>query len=160
MDAITLKVTGTLRGPLEQMKKDLPKAEAHALYKAAYFLRDKIRQSLTTAIPKATQKNPKYNDTLVDAVGFTKVDGASLTVNAMGNRKTGSGTYRTRFFEEGTRERYQKTYKGIRLKKKKYIGKIGATKFFSSAVQANQNAAIQLMQQVIEKYVDTAFSKA
>lgn len=157
MDGITFRITGNLRGPLEKMREELPRAEKRALYRAAYFLRDKIRQSLTTAIPKATQKNPKYNDTLVDAVGFTKVDGASLNVNAMGTRKTGSGTYRARFFEEGTRDRYQKTHNGIKLKRKKYIGKIGPTHFFKSAVQANQSAAIKLMEDVISEYVQAAY---
>lgn len=159
MDAITLKVSGTLLGPLEEMREQLPKAEKRALYRAAYFLRDKIRQSLISNVPKATQKNPKYNDTLVDAVGFTPVDGASLTVNAMGTRKTGSGTYRTRFFEEGTRDRYQKTHNGIKLKRKKFIGKLQPTHFFKSAVEANQSAAVKLMEDVISEYVQKIYDQ-
>lgn len=157
MDGIKLKVTGTLLGPLEEMKEKLPKAETHALYHAAYFLRDKIRNELVSKIPKATQKNPRYNDTLVDAVGFTKVDGASLTVNAMGTRKTGSGTYRTRFFENDTRDRYQKTYKGIKLKKKRFLGHITGTHFFKSAVQANEQGVVEMMREIIGKYVQEAF---
>ncbi len=157
MDAIKLKVTGTLMGPLKELKEELPRAEKRALYRAAYFLRDKIRQSLVAAIPKAAQPNPKYNDTLVDAVGFTRVDGASLNVNAMGTRKTGSGTYRTRFFEEQTRDRYQKTRNGVRLKKKKYLGHVGPTHFFRDAVQANQNQAVELMREVINQYVQEIY---
>lgn len=157
MDAIKLKVTGTLMGPLEELKEQLPRAEKRALYKAAYYLRDKIRQSLSSAIPKATQPNPKYNDTLIDAVGFTKVDGASLNVNAMGTRKPGSGTYRARFFEEGTKDRYQKIRNGIRLKKKKFLGHIGPTHFFRDAVQTNESQAVELMRQVINEYVQEAF---
>lgn len=158
MDGISLKVTGTLLGPLEELKQELPKAERRALYRAAYFLRDKIRQSLTSSLPKATNRNPKYSDTLVDAVGFTKVDGASLNINAMGNRKKTSGTYRTRFFEEGTRDRYQKKHNGIKLKKKKYIGHIGATHFFHNAIEANKSAAIKLMEDVIDEYVQAAYN--
>ena len=111
MEGITFRITGNLRGPLDEMREQLPRAEKRALYRAAYFLRDKIRQSLTSSLPKATNRNPKYSDTLIDAVGFTKVDGASLNINAMGNRKKTSGTYRTRFFENDTRDRYQKSYK-------------------------------------------------
>lgn len=158
MDGITLKVSGALTGPLEQMREELPRAEKRALYRAAYFLRDKIRQSLVSSVPKATQPNPKFSDTLVDAVGFTKVDGASLNINAMGNRKKTSGTYRTRFFEDGTRDRYQKTRNGVKLKKKKFIGKIDATHFFQSAVQANESQAVQLMQDVISEYINTAMN--
>ena len=157
MDAISLKISGTLLGPLEELKEELPRAEKRALYRAAYFLRDKIRQSLSTDIPKATQPNQKYNDTLVDAVGFTRVDGASLNVNALGTRKPGSGTYRTRFFEEGTKDRYQKTRNGVRLKKKKFIGKIGATHFFKNSVQTNENQAVDLMREVINQYVQEIY---
>lgn len=157
MDAITVKITGSLKGPFEEIARKLPQAEKRALYRAAYFFREKIRQQLSTALPASTKRNPKYSDTLVDAVGFTKVDGASLVVNAMGNRRPNSGTYRTRFFEDGTVERFHKKRNGINLKKKKSVGKIKPLKFFSSAVQANENAAIKLMQDVISEYVDTAF---
>lgn len=156
MDGITLKIEGTLTAPLEELKDELPRAEKRALYRAAYFLRDKIRQSLSSAIPKATQSNPKYNDTLVDAVGFTKVDGASLNINAMGNRRKGSGTFRARFFETGTKDRYQKTRNGVKLQKKKYIGKIKPTWFFHKAVNANEAQAVKLMEDVISEYVNIA----
>ena len=159
MDGITFKISGTFKGAFEEMANKMPNIEKRALYHAAYFLRDEIRRSFKSKLPKADRPNPKYSDTLIDAVGFTKVDGASLNVNAMGTRKKGSGTYRTRFFEAGTVDRYQKKINGIRLKRKKYIGRIKPTNFFQSAVSANENAAIKLMEDVIGEYVDTAFNK-
>lgn len=158
MEGITLRISGELTGPLKEMQEILPRMEKRALYRTAYFLRDKIRESLVSSIPKATQPNPKYNDTLVDAVQFTRVDGASLNINAMGNRNKGSGTYRTRFFEEGTRDRYQKTRNGVKLKKRKFIGKIKPTHFFQNAARANESAAVQLMQDVISEYINTAIN--
>lgn len=159
MEGITFRITGNLRGPLDEMREQLPRAEKKALYRAAYFLRDKIRQSLVSSLPKATQHNPKYSDTLVDAIGFTKVDGASLNINAMGNRKKTSGTYRTRFFENDTRDRYQKSYKGQKLKKKRFLGHITGTHFFRNAVEANQPAAIELMRGVISEFVQEIYNK-
>ena len=140
MDGITLSIRGSFKGNFDEIAKEMPNIEKRALYRAAY-------------------KNPKYIDTLVDAVGFSRVDGASTTINAMGTRKTGSGTYRTRFFEEGTVKRYHKKRNGIKLKKKKYIGFIKPTHFFSSAVNANKDAAVKLMEDVLTEYVDTAFKK-
>lgn len=160
MEGITLKITGNLRGPLDEMREQLPRAEKRALYRAAYFLRDKIRQSLTSSLPKATNRNPKYSDTLIDAIGFTKVDGASLNINAMGNRKKTSGTYRTRFFENDTRDRYQKSYKGQKLKKKRFLGHITGTHFFRNAVEANQPAAIELMRGVISEFVQEIYNQS
>lgn len=159
MEGITFRITGNLRGPLDEMREQLPRAEKKALYRAAYFLRDKIRQSLTSSLPKATNRNPKYSDTLIDAIGFTKVDGASLNINAMGNRKKTSGTYRTRFFENDTRDRYQKSYKGQKLKKKRFLGHITGTHFFRNAVEANQPAAIELMRGVISEFVQEIYNK-
>lgn len=157
MDGITLKIRGTLKGPFEEVAAQMPRIEKRALYRAAYFLREKIQNQLISSLPASTKRNPKYSDTLVDAVQFTRVDGASLVVNAMGNRKPKSGTFRARFFEEGTVERFHKKRNGIRLKRKKSVGHIKPYKFFSSAVSANENAAIQIMRDTISEYVEETF---
>ena len=159
MDGITLKISGTFKGAFEEVANQMPNIEKRALYHAAYFLRDEIRRSFKSKLPKADQRNPRYSDTLLDAVGFSKVDGSSLTVNAMGNRKSSSGTYRARFFEAGTKDRYQKTRNGIRLKKKKFIGKIKPTNFFNSAVQANRGMVASKMEEVIIPYIKQIFDK-
>ena len=159
MDGITLKISGTFKGAFEEIANQMPNIEKRALYHAAYFLRDEIRKSFKSKLPKADQRNPRYSDTLLDAVGFSKVDGASLNVNAMGNRKSSSGTYRARFFEAGTKDRYQKTRNGIRLKKKKFIGKIKPTNFFSSAVQVNRGMVASKMEEVIIPYIKQIFDK-
>ena len=157
MEGISLTIRGTLTKPLEDIQHELPRAEKRALYRSAYFLRDKIKESLISSIPKATQPNPKYNDVLTDAVGFSKVDGASINVNAMGTNRPGSGAYRARFFEEGTKDRYQKKYNGEKRKKKKFIGHIGATHFFNDAVEANRSQVVSIMQDVLSEYVKQAF---
>ena len=159
MDGITFKISGTFKGAFEEAANQMPNIEKRALYHAAYFLRDEIRKSFKSKLPKADQRNPRYSDTLLDAVGFSKVDGASLNVNAMGNRKSSSGTYRARFFEAGTKDRYQKTRNGIRLKKKKFIGKIKPTNFFNSAVQANRGMVASKMEEVIIPYIKQIFDK-
>lgn len=159
MEGITLKISGTFKGAFKEVAKQMPNIEKRALYHAAYFLRDEIRKSFKSKLPKADQRNPRYSDTLLDAVGFSKVDGASVNVNAMGNRKSTSGTYRARFFEAGTRDRYQKRHNGIKLKKKKFIGNIKPTNFFSSAVQANCGMVASKMEEVIAPYIKQIFEK-
>ena len=143
MDGISFRISGSLLGPLEQMQKELPRAEKRALYRAAYFLRDKIRQSLVSSVPKAETHSPKYT---------------SININAMGSRKKGSGTYRTRFFENDTKDRYQKTYRGIKLKKKRFLGHITGTHFFSNAVSQNESQAVNLMRDVISEYVRECYN--
>lgn len=159
MEGISFKISGTFKGSFKKMAKEMPRVEARALYRAAYYLRSAIRTSLVTKIPKATVSNPRYNDTLVDAVGFTRVDGASLTVNALGAGRPGSGAYRTRFFENGTKERFHKTRNGKPLKKKKSVGKITGVHFFSDAVEANRDAVINIMQEAFSDYIQETLIK-
>ncbi len=153
MDGINFNITGNLVGKFEETVKEMPHIEKLALYRAAYYMRDQIRHELLAKIPKANTRNPKYTDTLVDAVGFTRPDGGSLIVNALGTNETGSGTFRTRFFEKGTQERFQNKRNGIKLKKKKSIGRITARPFFQGAVRASESATVDIMRNTISKYV-------
>lgn len=159
MDNVTLKIEGDIIGKFDEAVKDLPRAEKRALYTAASFLRDKGKESLISKLPKATQANPKYNDTLVDAIRFTRVDGASLKIHALGTRETGSGTYRARFFEEQTKDRYQKTWNGVKLKKKRFLGHVGPLHYFKSAMDTNMNEAVRMMEDVMGEYLENIITK-
>lgn len=159
MDNVTLKIEGDIIGKFEEAIRELPQAEKRALYTAAVFLRDKGRESLISKLPKATQHNPKYNDTMADAVRFTRVDGASLKVHALGTREPGSGTYRARFFEEQTKDRYQKTWNGVKLKKKRFLGHVGPLHYFQSAMSANMNTAVSKMEEVLGNYLENIIKK-
>ena len=96
---------------------------------------------------------------MVDAVGFTRVDGASLTVNALGAGRPGSGAYRTRFFENGTVERFHKTRNGKPLKKKKSVGNITGVHFFSDAVNANRANVEKIIADTIGEYVEETMNE-
>ena len=159
MDNIRLYIRGSFKGNFDEVARQMPQIEKRALYHAAYYMRDKIKQYLKSALPKSDQRNPKYIDTLQDAVLFTRPDGASLIVHAMGSRKTGSGTYRTRFFENGTKKRYQKSFNGVKLKKKRYLGFIKPLHFFSDAVSAETNNTIKQMEDILSEYIEKAFEK-
>ena len=84
-----------------------------------------------------------YEDKIEDAVRVSKIEGdygEELTqkVHIMGTRKSGSGTFRARFFEGGTKNRFARSAvnrNGIRiqLKKGKNLGSIAPRWFFRSA---------------------------
>lgn len=157
MEGIKFKISGSFIGAFDEIAEQMPTIEKKALYRAAIFLRDKVRESIISNVPKSTVRNPKYADTLADAARFTKVDGGSLYVHALGSRASNSGTYRTRFFENQTKERYQKTFNGKKLKKKRHLGHVGPTHFFSSAIDANKQTAVSLMEDTLSRYVNIAF---
>lgn len=153
-------IEGDFEGTLYDMERELPDITRKALYSAALLLRDEAKDQLVSDVPKARQRNKKYNDTLEDAVRVTKIDGSDVYVHILGVRSKGSGTFRTRFFEKGTKDRYQKTYRGVKLKKKKFIGNITGNSFFKKAVSGNLDRALRRLEEVFSKRLENIFTKS
>lgn len=136
------------------------KAKQSALRKGIRVMRDAAKRGLD-ASGINIGRNPKYNDTLREGIRTTKIrDDNSIYVHILGTNKKGSGTFRLRFFEGGTKERYAKTYKGAPLKKKRRLGRIPPNKysFFESSVMASQNDAISAFNEHIQKYIENAWN--
>lgn len=126
--------------------KEIDKAIRKGMRKGLQQHRKQVISNLKTSIPKANKRNPLYSDRLVDAVKIRAKNDRDAEsgviigkIHVMGSQKKGSGTFRTRFFEGGTKDRYQKTYKGRPLKKKRYIGKLDAKYFFRSGQSGVQD---------------------
>ena len=148
--AITrLDIQGLLNG-LDTPEKQA-QIQATAVTVGAHSLVESIKAALLREVPKANQKNPKYTDTLLDAVRFSKFRKSDQTrlVHTLGTMATGSGTYRTRFFVNTTKKRYQKTINGKKLKKKRYVGYITGTNFFLKGYNAGKSEAIERMKNAI-----------
>lgn len=69
-------------------------------------LKDNIKDKVKRALPASTRKNPKYDDTLLQAVRIGRwreeSEQANIrSVHILGTQKKGSGTYRLRFYEQG-----------------------------------------------------------
>ena len=110
--------------------KEMRKALRQGVQNAANKLRGETKKVFRSALPAARHRNTKYNDTLLDAVKRSKVEEnqrgeISAKVHIMGTRNTGSGTFRARFFEKGTRQR--RTRKGYNR------GSIAPLGFFATA---------------------------
>lgn len=130
------------------------KAKASALRKAAKVVKDAtVNAFKATGVSYA--KNPKYNDTLIEGVRTTAIkDGDTIGVHILGTRASGSGTFRLRFFEHGTKERVAKQYNGKPLKKPKKLGKIPPKKFFEAAQTSSLGAAEQAFTQQFDKFIE------
>lgn len=112
--------------------KEMNKATKTALRKGAQVLANATKRKLRSSLRAATHRSTKYNDRLIDAIRYS-VDrkGDEAKVHIMGTNKKGSGTFRLRFFEKGTKVRKHK-------KNGKNIGRISALNFFSSARSSSQ----------------------
>lgn len=102
-----------------------------------------VKQFFTGAMPVANRPSQSgYKDKLIDAVRVSKVqstgDEVTTKVHIMGVRSSGSGTFRARFFEGGTKERQSKSGKKL--------GKIEALNFFAKAENSMQNLTVSLDQ--------------
>lgn len=150
-------IADTLSTSIEDVMKVMPRAERSALSKAASVLKKHIRNSMNNAMSAARKRSPKYTDRLIDAIRSTKFKDGAITVHIMGTRKTGSGTFRTRFFEKGTKDRYAKTYKGKPLKKPRYLGKIKPLRFFAQAVSSSKTEVSDTIQNQLDKYIRQAW---
>ena len=119
-----------------------------ALRKAANVLRADARKRLRKDLPSSTTNSGKYSDTLVQGI-MTSVtegnEGMDAKVHIMGTRKQTSGTFRTRFFEGGTKVR--KTKKGYNR------GKIKALYFFKDAVSATKDKVQSTLDKELSKTI-------
>lgn len=142
----------TIRATLEKIgsRETLNRIQYAAVLAGARSLVQSIKDALLASVPKANQRNPKYTDTLLDAIRFSSPNNdGTRTVHALGVRDKGSGTYRTRFFNKTTKDRYQKTYKGKKLKKKRFVGTVGGTFFFNKGLNQGKQEAIDRMKNAI-----------
>ena len=138
--------------------KEMTRAIKRAINKAASQLKATTLSDLhATGINIG--HNPKYSDTLDDGVRMLKARGnydedIYSIVHILGSRATGSGTYRLRFFEGGTKDRYQTKVNGIQLKKPRYIGAIKPYRFFQSANHTIESQLDRIYMEEIEKTID------
>lgn len=150
--------------------KEMQKTVKKVLKKGAVQLRDQTRENFKSGIK--THDNPHwydgkritYSDEIEDAARVGKFsndyeDEQSITVHIMGSRDSGSGTYRARFLELGTRERYarkgrNRKHELISLKKPRYLGKIQGRWYFKNAQNQIIPQLPSLFMNEIEKTVN------
>lgn len=140
----------------EQLEtKEMKKALVAGLKGAANTLRKGVRNELKSSVKNANKKNPKFNDTLVHGVRTTKVkDGNGffyVYTTIASSRKTGSGSYRLHFLENGTQPRYAYTRKTSHAKA--FRGQIRPLNFFHKAEAAFKPNYDRILQSEIDKAV-------
>ena len=127
---------------------DMKKSIKGAISKAAKVLQEQTKTNLNSVIKTRGNNHWRngelieYSDIIDDGVRRTKVyensdEDYEAKVHILGTRASESGTYRLRFLETGTKERYAKHYrhKGdlMTLKKPRNLGMIRGRRFFEAA---------------------------
>lgn len=145
-DGISVDVSGA-KEMLEALStRKIMGMQKKVLRKAANVVKKEAKSRLRQALPNASKRNPKYSDTLLDAIKVSVWEdnnGAYSKVHTMGSRKKTSGTFRAKFFEGGT---------GLRkTAKDQSRGTLAPLNFFGSATTATKNE--------VESTIDTELSK-
>lgn len=132
----------------ELTAKELDSAIKKALKRGATEIKNQTVSNAKSGIKTHGNKHYQngkeitYNDEITDAVRVGKIEdrydsaNLSIKVHVMGTNSVGSGTYRFRFLEGGTKSREAKTYKGKQLKKSRNLGSIASRKWFRDANQS------------------------
>lgn len=169
MNDNTIKISGDLDWSFDRMAKEMPEIEKTALRVGAYELQQQVKKQLVSKMPTAS--NPVRQQTgkggykitsqepLVDAIRQTKTDNGKVKVHALGSGAAGSTTFITRFYEEMTKQRYNKNYKGKRLKNRKYTGIVGGVHFFNDTINSYMNKTTQLISNIITNKLSLIMNK-
>lgn len=145
---------------INEVLKTMSRAESSALRKGANVMKKAVRDAARKTGVAMTKRSPKYEDCLIDAIRSSKVKDGSTTVHIMGTNAKDSGTFRTRFFEGGTKVRKQTKINGKPLAKPRDIGKIDAKPFFNPAISSSEAPAIAAMDAQLSKYIENAWNRA
>lgn len=119
-------------------KGEMIKSMKSAIKAGAQQLKKETLSNARAGIKTYNNLPGKYIDSILDAVRVSRLvdeydEDLYQKVHVMGTRKKGSQTYKFRFLEGGTKDRYQRTLKGRPLKKPRYIGRITPRRYFGQA---------------------------
>ena len=102
--------------------KDWFNIEKRAMRKGVNKLKNAARRRFRSSLPAVRKQNPKYSDKMTDAImGKTFVSGKNVKgqVHNAGTRKNTSGTYRARFYEQGSTRKKRGSIPGFHYMKNK-----------------------------------------
>ena len=133
--------------------KEYKTAFRKSIREALNILRKKAIANLKGVTTKIDKKD-QYNNTLRKGIKL-KVYPEDLEgiVHIMGN-------FKLKWFQNGTVDRYAKRYKGKPMKRKRFTGKIDASKFFTNAKSQTESAVFnklneRIQQNIIKIYTGT-----
>ncbi len=159
MNDNNIKISGDLNWSFDRMAREIPEIEETALRVGAYTLQQEVKKRLLSKM--STASNPVRQQTgkngykitsqepLVDAIRQTKTENGKVKVHALGSGSSGSTTFITRFYEEVTKQRYNKSYKGKKLKTRRYTGIVGGLHFFNDTINAYMGKTTQIISDII-----------
>lgn len=164
-----IKISGDLNWSFDRMERDLPTIQNQAIKAGGMMLKEKLKESLAAKMPSATRPvrmqtgkggyKITSQEPLTEGIRQSKTDNGKVVVHALGSGAPGSSTFITRFYEEVTKPRYNKFYRGKKLKKLKSTGQVGGLHFFKDTVNAYINQVTQYIGNIITSKLSIELDK-
>lgn len=156
-----------LNGSFDKMVNDLPDITTKALNVAAYIIKQSVKDSLGNKMPAAKKpfKVPATSsrgykitrpDKLIDAARQSPSNEFKTSVY-MGGREPNSPLFIARMYDKGSKDRYVRTYKGQKLAKKRFAGKLTGVDYWGPGVSAGENEAMRALENVIYNALEKQF---
>lgn len=151
-----------IRNQLEEFSditiEEMNKITRGAVTVGANIIGNQARKNLQAKVKGAMGQMPEGGNLYQGIRIFTWKQAPAATVQIYGNTTTNDGTWRLRFFEGGTKDRYQKIRskpengrKRGKVVAKKYLGKIQPTWFFKDAIEQVQSQVDSSVVEYINK---------
>lgn len=143
----------------ETMSDEIDEIGKKALNVGAYELKTKVKSAFASKMPTATKPVRQQSikgyavssgEPLIDAVRQTKVSNGHTKVHILGAGQPHSSLFIARFYENDTKTRYQKSFKGKKLKKPRKLGKLEGKHFFMPTVDEQVQSTMDIIYDVIE----------
>lgn len=153
-----ISINGDFLGSLLKMEQDVPKATEKALKAGGAILKQGVKSEFVSRMPAAgrpfkggTSKGGyrlNAGELLVDAVRQTKSSPTTVSVY-VGKGGANSPLFISQMYNTLSNERYTKTHKGKKLKKKKYVGRIGGLNYFDTGLSSKEQEAYNRMEEIL-----------
>ena len=151
----------------ETMQSEIDEIGKKALNVGAYELKTQVKSAFASKMPASTKPVRQQSikgyavtsgEPLVDAVRQTKVSNGHTKVHILGARQPHSSLFIARFYEDGTKTRHQKTYKGKKLKTPRKIGNLTGKHFFMPTVDEQAQNTVDTIYNVIYTKTEQIFN--
>ena len=164
-----VSISGDFIGSFDRLIKEMPELCNSALNVGAYIIKDSIKTVFASRMPAANRafKVPASSkggykitkpDRLVDAVMQSRAKTNRVTISVRG-QGPGSPLFIARMYDNGTKDRYVSTYKGKKLKKRRYVGSVSGVNYFNPGISQGEEPAYNAMQSVFEKHIERSFNE-
>ena len=157
-----IELSGDFMGSLLKMEQDVPIISEMALRAGAKILKQGVKDSFVSKMPAAgrpfkggTSKGGyrlNAGEMLVDAVRQTKASQTSVSVY-VGKGGSNSPLFIAQMYNSTSKDRYVLTRKGVKLKKKQYVGRIGGLNYFDTGLSATEQQAYNTMEEIISNKI-------